>query len=95
MSLQSYEGLVTNGQIRLKGNPRLPDGTRLVVVVTEQPAWASRELTETEWRKPFEDFIAAARSAVPAPLEDQPLSDTEINASVHAVRKERHAHSSD
>ena len=95
MGLTSYEGLVTNCQIRLKGNPRLPDGTRLVVVVTEQPAWVSRGLTETEWRKPFEDFIAAAQSAIPAPLEDQPLSDAEINASVHAVRKERHPHNSD
>jgi len=95
MSLHSYEGLVTNGQIRLKGDPRLPDGTRLVVVVTERPAWVSRGLTEAEWRKPFEEFIAAAQSAEPASLEDQPLSDAEINASVHAVRRARHAQGSD
>ena len=95
MSLTSYEGLVTQGQIRLKGNPRLPDGTRLVVVVTEQPAWASRGLTEAEWRKPFEEFVAAAQSAVPAPLEDQPLSEAEINASVHSARRERRAQSAD
>jgi hypothetical protein len=95
MSLLSYKGLVANGQIRLKGNPRLPDGTRLVVVVTEQPAWASRGLTEAEWRKPFEEFIAVAQSAAPAPLEDQPLSDAEINASIHAARRERHAQGSD
>ena len=95
MSLTSYEGVVTQGQIRLKGNPRLPDGTRLVVVVTERPAWVARRLTEAEWRKPFDDFIAAAQSAAPAPLEDQPLSDAEINASVHATRRERRAHSAD
>jgi hypothetical protein len=91
VNLTSYEGLVTQGQIRLKGNPRLPDGTRLVVVVTEQPVWASRGLTEAEWRKPFEEFVTAAQSAALAPLEDQPLSDDEINASVHAARRERRA----
>ena len=95
MGLTSYEGLITNGQIRLKGNPRLPDGTRLVVIVTERPTWALRGLTEAEWRKPFEESIVTTQSAAPAPLEDQLLSDAEINASVHAVRKERHAHSSD
>ena len=95
MSLLSYEGLVTNGQIRLKGNPRLPDGTRLVVVVTEQPAWVSRGLTEVEWRKPFEEFITTTQSATPAPPEEQPLSDAEINASVHAARRERHAQGPD
>jgi hypothetical protein len=95
MSLTSYEGLVTQGQIRLKGNPRLPDGTRLVVVVTGQPAWATHGLTEAEWRKPFEEFIAAAQSAAPAPLEDQPLPDADINASVHAARRERRANRAD
>ena len=95
MSLLSYEGLVTNGKIRLKGNPHLPDGTRLVVVVTEQPAWVSRGLTEVEWRKPFEEFITTAQSATPAPLEEEPLSDTEINASIHAARRERHAQGPD
>ena len=95
MGLYSYEGLVTNGQIRLKGDPRLPDGTRLVVVVTERPAWTLRGLTEAEWRKPFEEFIASVQSATPAPLEDQPLSDAEINASVHVARRERHAQGSD
>ena len=91
MNLIGYEGLIDNGQVRLKGAPPLPDGTRLLVVVTEYPAWVSRGMTEAEWRKPFEEFIAAAQAAEPAPLEDQPLSDEEINASVHAVRKERRA----
>ena len=95
MGLTSYEGLITNGQIRLKGNPRLPDGTRLVVVVTEQPVWVSRGLTEVEWRKPFEEFITTTQSATSAPLEEQPLTDAEINASVHAARRERHAQGSD
>ncbi len=95
MSLTSYEGLVTQGQIRLKGNPRLPDGARLVVIITEQPTWVSRGLTEAEWRKPFDEFIAAAQSAAPAPLEDQPLSDAEINTSVHTARRERRAQSAD
>ncbi|HEY4688481.1 MAG TPA: hypothetical protein VIK33_04160 [Anaerolineae bacterium] len=93
MSLVTYEGLVDNGQIRLRGNPRLPDGTRLIVIVTERPAWESRSMTEDEWRKPFDIFIQAVQSAAPAPLEDQPLTDAEINASVHATRKERRAQS--
>ena len=91
MSVLTFEGQIDRGQVRLKGNPKLPDGTRLLVVVTDYPAWASRGMTEAEWRKPFDEFIAAAENAEPAPLEDQPLSDEDINTSVHAVRKERRA----
>ncbi len=91
MSHVSYEGLIDNGQVRLKGDPQLPDGTRLLVVVTEYPAWVSRGMTEVEWRQPFEEFIASAQAAPPAPLEDQPLSDEDIDASVHAARKEHRA----
>ncbi len=91
MNLIGYEGLIDNGQVRLKGAPRLPDGTRLLVVVTEYPAWVSRGMSEAEWRRPFDEFSATAQAAEPAPLEEEPLPDEEINASVHAVRKERRA----
>ncbi len=91
MNLIGYEGLIDNGQVRLKGAPHLPDGTRLLVVVTEYPVWVSRGMTEAEWRQPFDAFSAATQAAEPAPLEEQPLSDQEINASVHTVRKERRA----
>jgi hypothetical protein len=89
--LVSYEGEVTNGQIRLKGNPPLQEGARLIVVVTDTPVWAARGLTEAEWREPFETFFAFVRAASPAPLEDQPLKDDELNASVHTVREARRA----
>ena len=46
-------------------------------------------------RKPFEEFITTTQSATSAPLEEQPLTDAEINASVHAARRERHAQGSD
>jgi len=95
MGLISYEGRVDNGQILLKGAPHLPDGTRLIVIVTEKPIWESRGMTEAEWRQPFEEFVRAAQSAEPAPLEDQPLTDTQINDSVHTVRRERRAESVD
>ncbi|GEM_PF-2153127 len=91
MNLIGYEGLIDNGQVRLKGAPRLPDGTRLLVVVTEYPVWVSRGMTAEEWREPFEEFAAGAQAAAPAPLEDQPLSDEEINVDVRAVRREQRA----
>ncbi len=95
MSITTYEGLIYEGQIRLKGNPSLPEGARLIVLVAELPVWVTRDLSEAEWRAPFEAFRRTVELAEPAPLENEPLSDEEINASIHAHRRESHAQSSD
>ena len=95
MTLLTYEGQVANGQIHLKGDPQLPEGARIIVVVTDMPPWAARGLTEAEWQAAFDEFKATVENAPPAPLEHQPLSEEEINASVHAVREARRAYRSD
>ena len=95
MTLATYEGQVTDGVIRLKGNPPLPEGARLIVVVAEPPLWVQRGLSEAEWQAAFEELRRTVQSGTPAPLEDQPLTDEEINASVHAVRESRRAYRAD
>lgn len=45
MSVATFEGIVENGQIRLKGNVRLPDGARVYVLVPEVSA---RPVTRTD-----------------------------------------------
>lgn len=41
MSVITYEGVVTHGQIRLKANLRLPENTKVYVVVPETQVEAS------------------------------------------------------
>jgi hypothetical protein len=49
--VSAYQGLVKDGLIRLDDGPRLPDGTRVIVVVEEREiisGLTARELAESE-----------------------------------------------
>jgi len=52
MSLHSYEGLVTNGQIRLKGDPRLAEEHAWCRVKSVRSG-APRGLTEADGASPL------------------------------------------
>jgi hypothetical protein len=95
MTLATYEGHVTDGIIQLKGNPSLPEDARLIVVVSETTPWAERGLSEADWQAAFAELRHTIQSATLAPLEDRPLTEEEINASVHAVRETRRAYRAD
>jgi hypothetical protein len=36
MAVQTYEGIVENGQVRLRGNATLPEGAKVYLVVTPE-----------------------------------------------------------
>ena len=79
MELVTYQGIVSQGQIRLLEPAELPDGAHVVVVV-QSPI--SRE----EWVRAFEEFEAVA--AVHPPVEN--LTDDIAQALINETRVARH-----
>ena len=80
MGLLSYRAIVSQGQIRLLEEVKLPDGAQVVVVV-QSP------LSPEEWTRAFEEFEAVATAHPPA----EELSEETAQALVDEVRATRPA----
>ena len=80
MELITYQGIVSQGQIRLLEPATLPDGARVVIVV--QPP-----LSLEEWARAFEAFEAIAAAHPP----DEELTDEIAQALLDETRAERSA----
>lgn len=93
--LTTYRGVVEKGVVRLRPpSPALPEGAEVLVVAVQplpSPEEQERrfaEISEEEWRKPFDEFILLSR-AEPAEVDIEEISDEELVALVHEVREER------
>ena len=93
LTLTSYQGVVQNGVIQLRGR-RLPEGTKVVVVAVEtQPLSVEdqvrrlQSIPAEEWRRPFDEYIEFADQH-PAEVDIDTISDDELNEIVHEVRAE-------
>ncbi len=93
LTLTSYQGVVHNGEIRLR-DVRLPEGAQVIVVVAEPQPLSVEEQTQRlqsmpldEWRKPF-DELAERAAGHPAEVDIDTISDAELDALVHEVRAE-------
>lgn len=94
--LTTYRGVVEKGVVRLRPpSPALPEGAEvLVVAVQPSPSLEEQErrfaeMSEEEWRKPFDIVRMAWDASEPAPEEGKVLSDDELVALVHRARDER------
>ena len=94
LTLASYQGVVENGVVRLKG-ATLPDGTKVLVVAVEsrlapvdEQVRRLRAIPDEEWRKPFDELVEFAQEH-PAEVDIDTISDEELNAIVHEVRAEQ------
>jgi len=52
MNGRTYEGLVTKGQIRLRGNVHLPENTKVYVVIPEEGAVAPGRISTPRLARP-------------------------------------------
>ena len=91
-TLTTYHGVVEeDGLVRLRWAPALPEGTEVVIVVTQSlppPEEQERDLnalSPEDWHGPFERFEAVAEERAGVDVAD--ISDKELVSLVHDVRE--------
>jgi predicted DNA-binding antitoxin AbrB/MazE fold protein len=93
LTLNSYQGVVQNGVIRLR-DIRLPEGTAVLVVVAEAQTSSVEEQVRRLQAVPLEerqrrfDMLAERAEQYQAEVDIDTVSDEELNAIIHEVRAE-------